>query len=131
MKPYYAHRATDNNPTSCTLTTFTEDPWFRVYAPQSVYVRAVAITSSVKNPSYLHHAVVKVGDQDPVLRDGNPKCYGPVPDIQAGKTVAFPCSIPLYGKYVSVYLYGTRKMSLCEMAVYGDRYFGKRTVVTK
>lgn len=131
VDPFIGTLAFDNDPSTCSLTTLTEDPWLRLYAHHSVYVRAVAITNSVQNPSYLQNAVVKVGNHDPEFYNANSKCYGPVPNIQSGKTVAFPCSIPYYGKYVTVHLYGSRTLSICELAVYGDRYVGKRTVVIK
>ena len=128
VSPHYGSLAIDNNPSTCSLTKQVEDPWLRLYTWESIYVRVVALTNSIGNPSYLHNAVVKVGYWSPAGHNHNKKCYGPVPNIQAGKTVAFPCNPLRYGRYVSVHIFGTKKLSICEIVVYGEQYDGKRSL---
>lgn len=128
VSPYYRSLAIDNNPSTCSLTTQTDDPWLRLYTSESIYVRVVALTNSINNPSYLHNAIVKVGYWSPAYSDRNKKCYGPVPNIQAGKTVAFPCNPLRSGRYVSVHILGFTTLSICEIVVYGEQYVGNRSL---
>ncbi|CAB4033431.1 Hypothetical predicted protein, partial [Paramuricea clavata] len=122
VNSHFAINAVDNNPSTCSLSKQSKDPWLRLYTEYIVNVHAVAITNRVEHSSSLDNFKIKVGDNNPAKKDDNLTCYGPVSHIPAGKTVAFPCKRPLTGKYVVVYIYGnSRTLSICELVIYGER----------
>ena len=126
---YVASNAMDNDFSTWSRTPNKDDPWFRLYSKDEIYVFAVGVTSTATS-TWLQNFYVKVGNHDPKkTRNANVRCYGPVSNIQARKTVAFPCAVPLRGKYIVVYRFGKSIiLSIAEIIVYGERIKGKRLI---
>jgi hypothetical protein len=117
--------AIDGLSSTCSMTTATTNPWFRLQSRYKFNVWSVVITNKVDSPADLDNVTVKVGTINPQQRDGNALCYT-VAHIPAGQTVSYPCETKRSGTFVTVWLYGSNRiLSLCEIVVYGERYRGE------
>ena len=107
------------------MTSATSRPWLQLQSESSFVVRAVAITNQIADPSALDNVIVKVGDsKGGSAHWANQECYT-VTQVQSGKTVSYPCSRALSGKFVLVWLHGSsRVLTVCEIIVYGERAKG-------
>ncbi|KAL9950691.1 hypothetical protein ACROYT_G043230 [Oculina patagonica] len=108
---------TDYTAKSCTHTTTTSKPWWRVDLGQEEPVSEVYIVNRDALGNRLSKFEIRVGS---TTNGGNPKC-GDTYGVPEGSGLSFFCRPPLYGRYVTIISLLTIPLTLCEVEVYSEK----------
>ncbi|XP_050992944.1 uncharacterized protein LOC127181948 [Labeo rohita] len=114
---------------SCTHTTWSKDPWWRLDLKQVHQVTSVIITNRGDCcPEQLNGAQIRIGNS--LENNGNNnELAATIKHIKAGATETFEFK-PIKGRYVNIFLPGDGKiLTLCEVEVFaGNLALGAKAV---
>ncbi|XP_073715832.1 fucolectin-1-like [Misgurnus anguillicaudatus] len=113
-----AARAIDTSRSTCSSTTTTSNPWWRLDLLDSYYISRVVITNRGDCcPERLNGAEIHIGNSLENNGNNNSRCavlYG----VAAGQSVSVSCD-NMNGRYVNVFIPGRYKiLTICEVEVY-------------
>ncbi|XP_063049249.1 fucolectin-6-like [Engraulis encrasicolus] len=105
---------------SCTHIASQTNPWWRVDLLKEYIITSVSITNRGDCcPEKINGAEIHIGNSLTDNGNQNPRA-GVISSIPAGRTLTLRWSHGVKGRYVNVFLPGSKKtLSLCEVEVYG------------
>uniref|UniRef100_A0A3Q3GWB8 Si:ch211-215k15.4 n=1 Tax=Labrus bergylta TaxID=56723 RepID=A0A3Q3GWB8_9LABR len=105
---------------SCSHTTKTMNPWWRLDLGKTHRVFSVNITNYNTHPELINGAEIRIGDSLDNDGNNNPRC-AVITSIAGGFTENFNCN-GMDGRYVNVVIPGrVEYLAVCEFEVYGSR----------
>ncbi|XP_065150208.1 fucolectin-1-like isoform X2 [Paramisgurnus dabryanus] len=115
---WVAGRAIDTSPSTCSSTTTSSNPWWRLDLLDSYSISRVVITNRRDCcPERLNGAEIYIGNSLENNGNNNSRCavlYG----VSAGQSVSVSCD-NMKGRYVNIIIPGSSKiLTLCEVEVY-------------
>ncbi|XP_028401385.1 uncharacterized protein LOC114524491 isoform X2 [Dendronephthya gigantea] len=104
---------------SCAVTKTEDNPWFKLDLQKSTVVYGLLLSNTEdKQGNRLENFEIHIGDSDDQNGVTNPKC-GKRHFVRRGETRAFYCDPPLAGQYITINIFGIKKLlPICEIAVY-------------
>ncbi|XP_030259820.1 uncharacterized protein LOC115573250 [Sparus aurata] len=117
--PYSSGRATDGDESACAHTRpWQWKPWWRIDLLGVYDISWVSIYNG--NNIYVNGAQIHVGNSRE--NDGtNNKMCTEITNFKQGQWNDFKCTEQVSGRYVTVFLPGTRYLILCEVEIYGKK----------
>ncbi|KAG1925841.1 fucolectin-like [Pimephales promelas] len=119
QKAVDGNRNSNINHGSCSVTKRVKDPWWRVDLGEIHEVSMISITNRGDGSAgRINGAQIRIGNS--LANNGNNnELAATVVSISAGETKTFKFK-PIKGRYVNIFLRGTKHLTLCEVEVFGD-----------
>ncbi|XP_043540602.1 fucolectin-like, partial [Chiloscyllium plagiosum] len=107
---------------SCSITKQEDDPWWRLDLRQKCQIWSIKITNHMKErEAAIAGAEIRIGDSGQKDGINSPKCTT-VESMALGATDIFNCT-GMQGRYVNIIRPGNKKLTLCEVQVFGQPLF--------
>ncbi|XP_030259823.1 uncharacterized protein LOC115573253 [Sparus aurata] len=118
--PYSSGRATDGNETACANTNDEQKPWWRIDLLGVYDISCLSIYNVNNYNTDMTGAQIHVGNSRENNGINNKICTN-ITNFEGGQWNDFKCTEQVSGRYVTVFLPGTRSLILCEVEIYGKR----------
>uniref|UniRef100_A0A671Z2U3 C-type lectin domain-containing protein n=1 Tax=Sparus aurata TaxID=8175 RepID=A0A671Z2U3_SPAAU len=119
--PYSSGRATDGNVTACAHTIEMEaEHWWRIDLLGVYNISRFSMYNKKTHNTNITGAQIHIGNSRENNGTNNKICTN-ITNFEGGQWNDFKCTEQVSGRYVTVFLPGTRSLILCEVEIYGKR----------
>uniref|UniRef100_A0A671Z345 C-type lectin domain-containing protein n=1 Tax=Sparus aurata TaxID=8175 RepID=A0A671Z345_SPAAU len=118
---YSSVKATDRDKTACARTEEKQgDHWWRIDLLGVYDISCVSIYNKIGHDITMTGAQIHIGNSRENNGTNNKICTN-ITNFEGGQWNDFKCTEQVSGRYVTVFLPGTRSLILCEVEIYGKR----------